>query len=117
MSVKKKRYDRNKVRRDRYKRMIKRHYIEGHTTRECAEYAQCSIAYADKVIREWEIGENRATVPFYELPTFEPELNPSSFYDNHDEYSRHWAGAEKEDDRHEDLRGLDWPIRAKLKAS
>lgn len=104
---------RKKTIRDRYKRMVKRYYLAGHSVRECAEYAKCSIVYAQRIIDNWQVGERRETGSHYDLPTYQPELNPSPFYDNHDDYSRHWAGAEKEDDRHEDLRGLDWPIKQK----
>lgn len=100
-------YDRAAERR----RMILTHYLSGKTAKECAELTGFSVALCQKVIANYElrhqnyINQQRKQPP----PTFQNELNPSPFYDNHDEYSRHWAGVEKEDNRKKQDRGKAWP--------
>lgn len=41
------------------------------------------------------------------------DIQPTD-YSQHDEYSRHFAGAEYEDNRPPQMRGKDWPIKGYL---
>lgn len=91
---------------------VLRLFHQGKASGEIAEETGYEKEWIQRVINKYGLIE-KYTPPnvVTELPRFEPDQNPDPFYDNHDEYSRHWAGAEKEDNRTEEQQGRDWPIQ------
>jgi hypothetical protein len=76
-----------------------------NTKREIARMMKVAYATVLDVIGEHELAKRKKQ---------EQKRKPNTrafSYDNHDELSRHYAGAEFEDDRPYKLRGKDWPIR------
>lgn len=92
------------------RREILSKHLEGFTPREIHEITGHYYSLCKKVVSDYLLEKDREAAAMRQYPpTYQPDLNPSPFYAHHSEYSRHWAGAEKEDDRAKHKRGKDWP--------